>query len=400
MIIRIYLHILFRCLWSSYNSFFLKIMIFFSMLGILLGIISLFIVVSMMNGMSHYFKKNLLSKYPHIIITTKNNKVQINNFPKEIILSKKIYKIIPFISKLVFLKKNNYIFMKNLIGIKKKYNIKKNKLINLHRLFFFKKKYINISISFDTAKIFKLYLGDIVEIIVPFYDKSDNFIKKEQKIKCKVSGIFKLKGNESNEKIFLHQHDIRNILHFSNKNITGWNIWINNPLHVSDVIDKFNFSSNFIFQDWRDTDGTLFTIMKIENSIMRIFVFIIMILSFINIAISTCICIQEKKNSIAIFKTLGLTNKNIFFLFICYIMIIGFSGVLCSNIIMFFLLFKINIINIFLNIINTGLCIPMELNIFQIFLINFCFLLLIILFTIYPIYYISKICPIKVLIHE
>jgi len=74
-------------------------------------------------------------------------------------------------------------------------------------------------------------------------------------------------------------------------------------------IEKIN--ENYYVYSWSDLNKSFFAALKLERNIMFIILTLIIIVAAFNIISGLTILIKNKTKEIAIFKTLGLSNKSI-----------------------------------------------------------------------------------------
>ena len=74
-------------------------------------------------------------------------------------------------------------------------------------------------------------------------------------------------------------------------------------------IEKIN--ENYYVYSWVDLNKSFFGALKLERNIMFIILTLIIIVAAFNIISGLTILVKNKTKEIAIFKTLGLSNKSI-----------------------------------------------------------------------------------------
>jgi lipoprotein-releasing system permease protein len=395
----IFFFIGFRYLWNFHLPKFKKFITILSIIGIAISTSIIIIIISIINGSEENFKKNILSFLPHLIITNKNKYINKSEFPKNILKLNNIEKFSDFINKEVIIKSKNQITMAEIIGVDStnyvnviNYDIKNllNKL---------KPGKNNVIIGKELAKKINVKIGDKIKLII-VSDKVNHFSGKifNQRI-FKIISIFSTQNEVDYYQILTNKQDCLNFLDYSNNYITGWRVWLKNPFFLD--FDKAQKSLNkFVLLDWTLQKGELFKAIKIEKYTMFFLFFLILLISIFNILITLTVYTIEKKNTIAILKTQGLSNCKIVLIFV----IIGSStaiiGNLLGTIISVALIIQNNFLKYFINIFFKEIDIPIVIEPCQIFFINVISILLTILSTLYPTWNIIRLQPVKILSNE
>ena len=156
----------------------------------------------------------------------------------------------------------------------------------------------------------------------------------------------------------------------------------------------------YVIRDWQEVNSTYFEALKVERTVMFIILSLIILIAAFNVVTSLFILVKNKTKEIAIMRTIGLSRSGIMRIFILIGSIVGISGTfvgtLCGYII------TINLENIRsllnnqfgLNLFPPQLYyidqIPTNIQSTQILYIVFFSIIISILATIYPSYAASR----------
>ncbi|QCI17691.1 lipoprotein-releasing ABC transporter permease subunit [Buchnera aphidicola (Acyrthosiphon lactucae)] len=388
------LFIAIRYLWSTHLPIFKKIITILSIIGISISTASLIIIMSIINGSEENFKKNVLSFIPHLIITNKNQYVKKTMFPKNILKFNNVEKISDFISKEIIVQSKNNISIAEIIGIDNTnyYNTHNYNIKNI--LNTLKPKFYNIIIGKQLAKKLNVHIGDTVKLIL-----LSNKKKIFNKHMFKIINIFSTKSEVDYYQILMNKEDSLNFLNYSKNYVTGWRIWLKNPLSLN-INTIRQTIDDFILLDWKMQKGELFKAIKIEKYIMLFLFFLILLVSVLNIFIILTVYIIEKKNAIAILKTQGLMNWKIMLIFVIFGSSNAIIGNILGTIISIVLIVQNNFLKFFIDIFFDETNIPIIIIPSQVFLINIFSVLLAIFSTLYPSWNAVQLKPAKILSNE
>ena len=389
----------------------LKIISIFSFLGIGLGVATLIIVMSVMNGFRSDLIGKLLLFQPHILIyefdSFKKNKKKIEGILSENKIKHKSIKLSYNIQGLVISQ-----------GINKGTNIRaitKNdflsdelikKSIIEGELKNFENNYASIGSNF--AADLGITVGDKITILssttesTPFGNIPEQFDFVVGSVFH--SGIYEFDSNfvlinAENSPDFLKKQG-------ANKNIE---LKLNNPDQAQKVKDLLEENKFKVFS-WIDNNKTFYEALLVERNVMFIILTLIIIVAAFNIVSGLTILVKNKTKEIAILKTIGFSSLSINKIFFITGSFIGSAGTLFGVILGVLFSYNIESVRIFLsNVLNIEIFpaeiyflskMPSEISIPTILTISGIALAITFLSSIIPSIKASKINPIQSLKYD
>ena len=328
---------------------FLKIISIFSFLGIMLGVATLIIVMSVMNGFKTDLTKKILGLNPHIVIEP--NSFEIN----DLYISKISDNFKNFTLSRSFSGEGIIITNENAKGVILK-GVDKNEE-NITE--FFKRFVVDgnlkdfgagkILIGSELAYNLNLKEGESINVMSSAFVSTPlgNLPKQEN---FKVAGIFNTGFLEFDQNlIFLNIEDVLAIFEKDKKD-QNIEIYLQDPLKANFYKKKIQkIDQNFFIYTWSDLNKSLFSALKVERNVMFLILSLIVVVAAFNIISGLTILIKNKTKEIAILKTLGLSNNSIKKTFFLTGLSIGFFATVSG--IVLGVLFSINVekIRIFLS---------------------------------------------------
>ena len=97
-----------------------------------------------------------------------------------------------------------------------------------------------------------------------------------------------------------------------------------------------------VFNDWLQTHGHLYQAIKMSRNLVSLLVFLIIGLAVFNVVSMLVMTVVDKKQAIAIYKTLGATKTEVLAIFLVQGMLIGVVGVLLGELLGLLLTFNID----------------------------------------------------------
>lgn len=405
-----------RYLKSKRKEGFISVIAAFSFIGIMIGVATLIIVMSVMNGFRYELVNRILGINAHLTIYSHNQ--EIKNYEE---LTKQIGKIsgVKFANPLV--ESQAMVSSKNknsggLIRGVKLEDLKNKKLINDNII---AGKIENIEdknsvlIGASIAQNSNLRVGDQIKIISA--QTNQTIIGAIPRVKTyKVGGVFESGMYEYDSTTIFMNFEMAQT-HFRLKNsASAIEVFVDDATNL-DLI-KFNLyeillqNDDLYAVDWQQSNASFIDALKVERTAMFLILTLIILVAAFNIVSSMIMLVNDKNKNIALLRTLGMTKSQIMRIFLICGSSIGFVGTFLGLIIG--VLFSANINNIkkwLESMTDTTLfnpaiyflsTLPSKIFILDLVLITSMALILSFLATIYPAYKASKSNPAEILRYE
>ena len=389
---------------------FLKVISIFSFLGIMLGVATLIIVMSVMNGFRTELTDKILGFNPHITVKPYRNLITDNIYRniKEEFPNLKIIKTYNGEAVIMRNESAKGVLIRGIDSQKKK----EIQLFNSNIIDGELSNFVNgtIIVGKHLAIELGVVVGDRVNIMssssvsTPF-----GAIPKQSSFKIAAvfnSGLYEFDRNVS----FFNLQDSLSFFE-KNKDDISLEIFLKDPLNADkykSIIQKNN--SNFYVNSWSDLNKSFLSALKVERNVMFLILTLIIVVAAFNIISGLTILIKNKTKEIAILKSLGLSKKSIVKSFFLTGFLIGFLATIAGVIFGVTFSFYIEEIRQFLSM-TLGLQIfpediyflsemPSELNPKSILLISSFSIIVSSLASLFPSIAVTKIEPIKALKYE
>ena len=393
------------------NKGFTSVVTWFSFIGIALGVATLIIVTSVMNG----FREDLLSRIVgmkgHIIVTSaiKSNVSDYELLEDKIKVFKNIRYVIPTIEKQVVLLSSGSARGVMIQGLRKddlkdKEIISKNLITSSEHDFSGNSVYIGKRLS----EILRLQIGNSVSLMIPggTITPFGNFPKQEN---FKVAGIFEAGMIDYDKNILIMPLDTAQSFFNMKNSVSQMEIFVNNIEETSLISDQISniCGEDFRILDWQHSDANIFHAVKVEKNVMTLILSIIVLVAMFNIISGLTMLTNSKTRDIAILRTVGASRKSILKIFFYIGSFIGTVGTFTGLLLGLLVSLNIDSIKRFLeNFSNAPLFseeiyflskIPSKTDFFEVFCILGVSLVLCFLATLYPAKKAAKLDPVEAL---
>ena len=412
------LWIAYRYLRARREDGFISIVSWFSLIGIALGVATLIIVMSVMNG----FREELLSRiiglngHATLYIKEKAENFNVENIEKILLEFDEVVDIVPLVESTVmitFKGKSRGVVVRGL-SIK---DIKENTLLeqSINNITLNKFNEQNtIIIGERLAASLHLKIGDDVTIISPS-GLNTPFGNAPMAKKFIFAGTFNLGMYEYDSSVlFMKINNLRDFMGYRKNHIDNIELFYNNPedsdltsYKIMEILDSIDLSN--VVVPWTSRHAQLFSALEVERNVMFIILTLIILVAAFNIISSMIMLVRDKESSISILRTIGISENSILRIFIVVGASIGVMGTIIGFIIG--LLFTLNIQkiqNLLESITGSDLFaaeiyflskLPAKIDFYEVGLVVLFAFVLSLLATLYPAWRASRVDPIKVLRH-
>ncbi len=304
--------IAFRYLRARRQEGFISVVAWFSLLGIMLGVATLIIVMSVMNGFRAELLGRVLGLNGHIEVTGQYGSVK--DFDKPIAVLKGldgVVSVTPLVEGQVMATANGVAAGALVRGIRAK-DFLARPLLADSLLQGSLEKFDNgggIIVGSRFARRYGLRVGDKVKLISP-NGTSTPFGTLPRTKSYPVAGIFEVGMSEydatfvfmplSDAQIFFRKIDA----------VSKLEVMMADPDRVrpaSFEIEKA-LGARFRIRDWQQANSSFFTALKVERNVMFLILTLIILVAAFNIISSQVMLVQDKGKGIAILRTMGATR--------------------------------------------------------------------------------------------
>ena len=382
---------------------------FLAVTGLSIGVASLIIVMSVMNGFEKELQNRILGVVPHAVLFSEEPIKDYEILIAEIKESDDVVEAVPFIS---FQALATYQSVSKGISIngidveaEKRVSILPDYMIygSLDDL----KKDNSIIIGSWLASYLGIFVGDRINITTSDI-KSSIIGSYPKSVSLEVVGIFELRA-EIDQSLALISHNL------AQKFKSLRNETLSIRIKTSDlfIADKIAFNSipnnsDLVASSWKETHGTLFEAIQFEKLLIGLMLFLIVGVASILVLSTIVMTVKSKEREVGILKTIGANNNQLVMIFFFQGLMVSMIGLIFGLIFGLLLTFNLNNFITFLeSLLQRNLLEAYFINYFpyyvdygQILLICSLSFIFSVISSLLPALRVVKLNPIEILRHE
>ena len=378
---------------------------FISVLGVALGVASLIIVLSVMNGFDREVRDKIVGTYAHLMILRDKGIEDPSELIAKMESLDEVKGAAAFVTGQAVLRKEGTvtgILLKGIDSAKEAdvsnivaYTGKNSKL-----------KPNTVVLGSELMNNEDISAGDQIEIIVPHSGKD------LQKSTLRVVGSFTSGRYDYDSHLAIVDLDTARDLFRMGNSVTGVGLRVEDEMNVSKI--KFRLQSMlgypYIVKSWMDLDRNLVSAIALEKKMMFIILALIVMVACFNISSSLIMMVMEKTRDIGILKAIGANSWGVSCVFLIEGAVIGFIGILAGGAAGIFISNRVNAVADFIKKV-TGMeifpsdvyyftKIPVYINPADVLMIISVAMLLTLAAGVYPAWKASSLDPAEVLRYE
>jgi len=303
-----------------------------SMIGLALGVLAMIVVLSVMNGFQKEMSTRILGMVPHASIagTQPLNDWQVvadaaRQHPE-------VVAAVPFAELEGMLSVRGAMQPVQLHGVDPALEPQVS-IIDQHmqkgRLSDLREGDFGVVIGEITARRFQLGVGDKLALIVPELSSVPGGISPRMQ-RLNVVGIFKVGAELDSSLALIHVADAAYIQRMQPGQVQSVRLKLKDlyqaPQVAAQVVSELG--QGYVSSDWTLTQGSLFSAMKMEKTMIGLLLLLIVAVAAFNIIATLIMVVADKGADIAILRTLGATPGQIMGIFMVQGTVIGVIGTL------------------------------------------------------------------------
>jgi len=320
-----------RYLRSTHRRGFVSFVALMSVLGLMLGVATLIVVLSVMNGFERELRNRMLSVTSHATLTGLDETLPDWHLVQQAAMKQPgVQAAVPYIEAQAMLSHGTKIAAASLRGVipeeERKatgiaHNLKSGRIEDL-----VPGKY-RIILGSALARELKASVGDSVVVIAPSGTATPAGVIPRQR-RFSVSGVFESGMYEYDRGLALVDMRDAAVLYRMGDEASGIRLAVQDPFRAPGIVRRLALAlgGNFLVTDWTMLHSNFFKSIQTTKTMMFVILLMIVAVAAFNIVATLVMIVKEKQSDIAILRTLGAGPRNVLAAFAIQGVMIGLAG--------------------------------------------------------------------------
>ncbi|WP_166359321.1 lipoprotein-releasing ABC transporter permease subunit [Pseudomonas akapageensis] len=307
-----------------------------SMIGLALGVLAMIVVLSVMNGFQREMSSRILGMVPHATILGARPLDDWQPVAEAAMKNPQVVAAVPFTEMEGMLSYKGAMQPIQISGVdparEGQVSIVADHIVQ-GRLDDLKPGEFGVVVGEITARRFRLNVGDKLTLIVPEVSTAPGGITPRMQ-RLNVVGVFKVGAELDGSMALIHMADAAQMQHWEPNQVQSVRLKLKDLYSAPQVSGAIatGLGDQFKADDWTHTQGSLFSAMKMEKTMIGLLLLMIVAVAAFNIIATLIMVVNDKGADIAILRTIGATPRQIMTIFMVQGTVIGIVGTLIGGI--------------------------------------------------------------------
>ncbi|MFF7708338.1 lipoprotein-releasing ABC transporter permease subunit [Pseudomonas sp. NPDC007930] len=307
-----------------------------SMIGLALGVLAMIVVLSVMNGFQQEMSTRILGMVPHATVGATQPLDDWRPVAAAAMKNPEVQAAVPFTQLDGMLSFKGAMQPIQVSGVDPALEGQVSIVashIKAGDLQALKPGEFGVIIGDITARRFRLLPGDKITLIVPEVSGTPGGITPRLQ-RLTVVGIFKVGAEIDSSLALINVQDAADLQRWQPNQVQSVRLKVRDlwtaPQVASDIAK--GLGSQYRPEDWTHTQGSLFSAMKMEKTMIGLLLLMIVAVAAFNIIATLVMVVNDKGTDIAILRTIGATPRQILGIFVVQGSLIGIAGTVIGGV--------------------------------------------------------------------
>ena len=307
-----------------------------SMIGLALGVLAMIVVLSVMNGFQKEMSSRILGMVPHAVISGVTPLDDWKPAAEAAMKNPEVTAAVPFTEMDGMLSYKGAMQPIQISGVDPALESQVS-IVTQHivqgRMQDLKPGDFGVVIGEITARRFRLNVGDKLTLIVPEVSSAPGGITPRLQ-RLTVVGVFKVGAELDGSMALINMADAATIQRWQPDQVQGVRLAVKDLYAAPQVSTAIvaGLGAGYKADDWTHTQGSLFSAMKMEKTMIGLLLLMIVAVAAFNIIATLIMVVNDKGADIAILRTIGATPGQIMAIFVVQGTVIGVVGTVIGGV--------------------------------------------------------------------
>ena len=301
-----------------------------SMLGMVLGVTSLIVVLSVMNGFAGELRGRILSLVPHGYIESREGLAQWPEIAAALESSPGVVAVAPFISEKVLLRSRRTLQGAELTAVVPDLEAGVSEVADNMLAGNFEELSgtpFGVVLGASLARVLAVVPGDSLEVTVPRLTVTPLGVFPRSK-RLTVVGLFEVGAQPDSYQAFVSLETGQRLFGGGGK-VDGLQVRTEDLFAAPDILAALetDLPEGLRAVDWSQTQGSLFRAVRMEKLIVSLLLLSVVAVAAFNIVSTLVMSVTEKRRDIAVLRTMGARAEGIMAIFVAHGLALATIGI-------------------------------------------------------------------------
>ncbi|MFN2327697.1 MAG: lipoprotein-releasing ABC transporter permease subunit [Chromatocurvus sp.] len=309
-----------------------------SMIGMALGVASLIVVLSVMNGFAVELRDRILSLVPHGYVNFLDDDAATHwaEQMQQVAEMPGVVAVAPFLREQVLLGTGSALQGARLFGVSPADEARVSRVANTlvaGRLEAIDTEPFGIVLGVTLARMVGADIGDTVIATLPHLTVTPLGVFPRSK-RLKVVGLFQVGAQQDAEQAYVSIDTAQRLLNRSNS-VSGLQLRTDDLFAAPGIMHQVGerLGPGVSAVDWSQTQGSLFRAVRMEKITVALLLLSVVAVAAFNIVSTLVMSVAEKRGDIAVLRTLGADARGVMTIFIIHGLSLALLGVATGGVI-------------------------------------------------------------------
>jgi lipoprotein-releasing system permease protein len=324
-----------RYLRSTHRRGFVSFVALMSVLGLMLGVATLLVVLSVMNGFERELRTRILSVTSHATLTGFDETLtDWQAVQRKALTQPGVQAAVPYVEAQALLAHGGKTVGASIRGVLPDEERKATGFaghLESGRLEDLVPGQYRMILGSALARALDAHAGDSVVVITPSGTATPSGIFPRTR-RFKVSGVFESGMYEYDRGLALVNMSDARVLYKMGEKVSGIRLAVQDPFQAPATVRRLALAlgGNFLVTDWTMIHVNFFKSIQTTKTMMFVILLMIVAVAAFNIVATLVMIVKEKQSDIAILRTLGAGPRNVLTAFAIQGVVIGLAGTLAG----------------------------------------------------------------------
>jgi lipoprotein-releasing system permease protein len=314
----------FRYLRGKRRNAFVSIITFFSIFGVMIGVMALIVVLGVMTGFDKKLFKTVLGTTSHIVVSRDGGIQDYEDLIRDIKNVPDVVEAAPFFAGQVLLRSDTSVLGAAIRGIVPE---EEQKVSSFTEYLAGELTEQGIVLGTELARQLQVLPGDTITVISPYF-VSTPVGEVPYKKNLVVTGLYTSGMYEYDATFCFVMLEQAQRLFGVEGTIAGVEVKVRDPFQAGRIASTIarSIEGDYWARSWMDLNRTFFAALRHEKIIMAVILILIIVVAAFNIASTLIMVVMEKTRDVGILKSIGASATSIMGIFIIDGLLVGGIG--------------------------------------------------------------------------